>query len=166
MLGARRGARGIARYSYITGTGTLTNNSTGTITLKNQSTLNIQVALAQKGRVDLDTGSLSISGDLKLKATATLAVTMGAAAHGSLTVTGDTQLAGKLAITTQAGYTPPAGTAATIVTTTGNQTGGFATITGQAITGTTRWDMSTAANHVTLTVVPVVGAASIVRRPR
>ena len=134
------------------GAGSVVNNAAGTVSLGSGSLFQLDVALTNSGKINVGTGSLSLSGDFQPASTATLAVTMSAAGHGSVSVGGTTKLAGKLAITTAAGYTPASGTSATILTTSGAQSGSFATVTGQTITASTGWKVNVAAPTVKLVV--------------
>jgi hypothetical protein len=160
---------GVLKRSSGSGTDTIavpiTNQATGTIR-NDAGTLAVSSTLTDQGTINLSTGAMSISGAFTPASTATLGVTVGPTGNGSLTVGGATKLAGRFAITTTPGYTPPLGTVATILQTTGTQTGGFGALRGQLIATTNdAWRVSTTAKKVTITVAPAADVAATITAP-
>jgi uncharacterized repeat protein (TIGR01451 family) len=124
----------------VTGTGTLTKAATtGTATVGtpviNAGTVRAGggvlslISLTNTGRLDLSTGVVSLSSAYAPAKGSKLEVTIGGTTagttYGQLQVAGTTTLDGSLVITTASGFTPAAGQAFTITTSSGTSSGKF-----------------------------------------
>lgn len=97
-------------------------------------------------------GELVVSGLYSPAATGTLAIAIGPpATPNRLLVNGQATLAGTLAISTQAGFTPTVGTTYSIVKAV-RWSGAFTTVVGQGLPGGLYYDLSYTADAVKLTV--------------
>jgi hypothetical protein len=143
----------------------LTNNATGVINL-GAATLAATDGFTNSGTVNIGYQTFNVTGGLTLTNKGTLAFDVSASAHGTLTSSTPTKLGGHVAIALASGYTPAVGTAVTLITTTGTQSGSFIVDSTQAIGSTnTGWKMATKGNKVTITVRPLSDVAGSITAP-
>ena len=143
----------------------VTNNTTGVIDL-GTATLDATQGLTNIGTVNIGYQTFNVSGGLTLNSKGTVAFEVSATAHGTLTSATHTKLGGHVAIDLASGYAPSVGTAVTLVTTTGTQSGSFIVDSSQIIgTTTTGWKMSNAGNKVVVTDRPLSDVAGTIAAP-
>jgi len=135
----------------------VTNNTTGVIDL-GTATLDATQGLTNIGTVNIGYQTFNVSGGLTLNSKGTVAFEVSATTH--------TKLGGHVAIDLASGYAPSVGTAVTLVTTTGTQSGSFIVDSSQIIgTTTTGWKMSNAGNKVVVTDRPLSDVAGTIAAP-
>jgi len=143
----------------------LTNNVTGVIDL-GTATLAATNGFTNSGTVNIGYQTFNVSGGMTLTSKGTVAFGVSSSAHGALTSTSPTKLGGHVAIALASGYVPGVGTAVTLVTTTGTQSGSFIVDSTQAIGSTnTGWKMANGGNKVTVTVRPLSDVAGSITAP-
>jgi filamentous hemagglutinin len=143
----------------------LTNNAAGVVNL-GTATLAATQGFTNSGKVNIGYQTFNVAGGMTLKGNGTIAFDVSATAHGTLTSATRTKLGGHVAIALASGYTPAVGTAVTLVTTTGTQSGSFIVDSTQIIGSTnTGWKMATKGNKVTVTVRPLSDVAGSLTAP-
>jgi hypothetical protein len=140
-----------AGSNSIINSGTLEHSSgTGT------TTISVPLTNTSTGEIEVETGTLAIPTSFTSSGTINVGVNS-ATSFGSIAVTGTDNLAGsRLAISTNASYTPANGQAFTVFTCSIACTGQFASVTGTALPGGAKYVVGYSGTAVTLTVSPGV----------